>query len=60
MHDETLRDVKKEVFVDGAIGFSAGGKVMDAPTQDHFLVVFASLESQCDPLSSGPLLAAPD
>ena len=59
VHDEILRDVKEEVFVDRALGCSAGVKVMDASTQD-FPAVFSSLESEYDPLSLGPLLAAPD
>ena len=60
VHEEILRDVK-EVFVEGAIGCSAGVKVMDASTRD-FPAVFAinSPESECDPLSLGPLLAALD
>ena len=32
--DETPRDVKEEVLVDGAIGCSARIKVMDTPTTD--------------------------
>ena len=56
VHDEILRE---EVFVDGATGCSAGVKVMDASTQD-FPAMFASLDLECDPLSLGPLLAAPD
>ena len=59
MQDEILRDVKELVFVDGAIGCSAGVKVMDVSTQDS-PAVFASTESECDPLSLGPLLADPD
>ena len=58
VHDELLRYVKEEVFVDGAIGCSAGVKVIDASTQD-FPAVFASLESECDPLTLDPLPAAP-
>lgn len=56
--DETPRDVKEEVLVDGAIGCSARIKVMDTPTTD-IPAVCACLESECDALSLGPLLAAP-
>ena len=59
MHDEPPHDVKEEAFVDGAIDCFAGVKVMDASTQG-FLAVFACLESECGPLSLGPLLAASD
>ena len=52
--------VKEGVFVDGANGSCAGREVVGESTADFPVAVFACLESECVPPSSGPLLAAPD